>query len=111
MIPSEYKLTKEQDLSFQTELTSKIANPEERAKTYSFLTDESIAPGKKEELIYGLGLNSVRICSQCGALTAEGYTADEGGDILCSDKCLAKFLDDGGGFEDPEEYYWTAWEY
>lgn len=77
MTPSEHKLTKEQDLSFQAELTSKVSDPDERAKTYSFLTDESIAPGKKDELIRGLGLNSVRIHPECGALIAEGCTTKE----------------------------------
>ena len=66
-----------------------------------------------EELVDELGLEHIRVCSECGKPMTEGFCIEDGAEYYCSEECLHKNLTD-------EEYenlydegrgdsYYTSW--
>lgn len=75
-------------------------------------------PDVREELINLFGLQTARVCRNCGRLMSEGYLVD-GADTYCSETCareatgmspeeFKETLDHAD--EDEARIYWTEWE-
>lgn len=84
---------------------------------------ENVPIDEREELLVeDLGIETVRVCDNCGKVMHEGYTL--GGEHACCDECaIALYKDKDGNVypnaeelfqtdldENDEECYWTAWE-
>ena len=84
---------------------------------------ENVPIDEREELLVeDLGIETVRVCDNCGKVIHEGYTL--GGEHACCDECaVALYKDENGNVypdaeelfqtdleENDEECYWTAWE-
>ena len=77
---------------------------------------------REELLVDDLGIETVRVCDNCGKVIHEGYTL--GGEHACCDECaIALYKDQNGNVypdaeelfqtdleENDDECYWTAWE-
>ena len=72
---------------------------------------------QREEIISRCELESIRVCSVCGALMYEGYLHEDWCETYCSKECAIKDMgekdfneslvdEDGNG-----PLFWTAWEY
>ena len=84
---------------------------------------ENVPIDEREELLVeDLGIETVRVCDNCGKVMHEGYTL--GGEHACCDECaIALYKDKDGNVypnaeelfqtdldENDEDCYWTAWE-
>ena len=84
---------------------------------------ENVPIDEREELLVeDLGIETVRVCDNCGKVMHEGYTL--GGEHACCDECAIELYKDANGnvYPDAEELfytdleensddcYWTAWE-
>ena len=78
-----------------------------------FMADFVIRHSKASELVDELGLEHIRVCSECSKPMTEGYCIENGAEYYCSEECLHKNLTD-------EEYenlydegrgdsYYTSW--
>ena len=77
------------------------------------LADYVMKHSTAEELVDELGLEHIRVCSECGKPMTEGFCIEDGAEYYCSEECLHKNLteeeydnlyDDGRG-----NSYWTSW--
>lgn len=84
---------------------------------------ENVPIDEREELLVeDLGIETVRVCDNCGKVMHEGYTL--GGEHACCDECaIALYKDENGNVypnaeelfqtdldENDDDCYWTAWE-
>jgi hypothetical protein len=84
---------------------------------------ENVPIDERETLLVDdLGIETVRVCDNCGKVMHEGYTL--GGEHACCDECaIALYKDENGNVypdaeelfqtdldENSDDCYWTSWE-
>ena len=107
-------------------IPAEYSTKEEIGEPYNLLVLGTIAnipiDEREELLVDDYGIETVRVCDNCGKVIHEGYTL--AGEHACCDECaIALYVDKNGNIlpnaeelfnqdleENDEECYWTAWE-